>query len=456
MTEPVNFRDRVSTVNESGERIWVYPKKPKGSFYKARTYLSYIQLIILFAAPFIHINGKPLILIDILNRQFVLLGKTFWPQDFFILGVCIIFLIILVFLFTAIYGRVWCGWLCPQTIFMEMLFRKIEYFIDGDAIAQKKLNSQEWNREKIIKRSSKHIIFFILSFVMGNVFLAYFIGREELYKIITSSPTEHMSGFIAMVLFSLIFYWIYAWFREQLCCFLCPYARLQSVLLDQNSINVIYDYKRGEPRGKPSEKTGDCIDCNLCHAVCPTGIDIRNGTPQLECIQCTACIDACDKVMEKRNKPKGLIRYASQNLIEARQKFKITPRIAVYTFITTVLFLALCYLLITRADLEVTIIRNRGSIPTVINDEVLNVYSASLLNKSGKEVSVIFKLIGRGELDVPGGTRTLKAREKTQVPFFIKLPINASRELTQNITIQVYQNGKATQQLKTTFLGVTR
>jgi cytochrome c oxidase accessory protein FixG len=453
MDKSESFRDKVSTVDETGKRIWIFPKKSKGKYYSIRSYLSYLQLIFLFSAPFIEVNGKPLLLFDILNRHFVIFGITFWPQDLHIFGVFLIFLIVFIILFTTVYGRIWCGWLCPQTIFMEMLFRKIEYFIDGDSVSQKRLATSEWNTNKTVKRITKHTLFFVLSFVMGNVFLAYFIGKEDLFKIITSSPKEHLSGFLMMLIFSITFYWIYAWFREQFCCFLCPYARLQSVLLDQNSVSVYYDYKRGEPRGKDSETTGDCIDCNLCHAVCPTGIDIRDGSPQLECIQCTACIDACDKVMSKRKKDKGLIRYARQNEIEGKEQSGIAIRSIIYLVLTVVLFFAVIFLLKNRTEVETTIIRNRGSVPIIENNLVLNVYNAKLLNKTRENKNIRFELQEKGELTIPGGQRELGFEQTQAMTFFVRLPRESVVQGKNNITIDVYADDKKIESIQTTFLG---
>lgn len=454
MTKPDNFRDRVSTVDERGRRIWIYPKKPKGNYYQVRSWLSYFQLVILFAAPFISIGGKPLILLDVIQRKFVLFGVTFWPQDFLILGLVIIFLIVLIILFTTIYGRIWCGWLCPQTVFLEMLFRKIEYFIDGDFVEQKKLNAMPWNAGKLMRRIFKHTVYFSLSFLMGNIFLAYFIGSEKLWKIVTDPPGEHMVGLVLMILFSLMFYWLYAWFREQFCCFLCPYARLQSVLLDQNSIGVIYDIPRGEPRGRQKESKGDCIDCHLCQMVCPTGIDIRNGSPQLECVQCAACIDACDAVMVKKGKEKGLIKYASQNMIDNRKKFRITSRITIYSLIVISLSIVIAILIATRQDVDTTVIRNRGSVATIVGGQVMNLYNAKVLNKCDHEVRFKLRLDGQGQLEMPGGTRTIEAESHDNVTFFIKIPKEKVKKGKNEVQIQVLINGQVVETLTSTFLGI--
>ena len=316
-----NFREKLPSANSRGKRLWIYPKQFTGKFYNYRKLLSYFQLGFLFAAPFIKLNDYPLLMFNIVERKVSIFGKVFWPQDFYIFVLAMINFFVGIFLFTTIYGRVWCGWLCPQTIFMEMLFRRIEYFIEGDRSKYMKRQRNGLTDRDKTKRVIKHIIFFILSFAIGNLFLAYIIGGDGLIEIITAGLSAHPVGLASMLVFSLFFYWLYAYFREQFCCFLCPYARLQSVMYDDNTISVIYDHKRGESRGKRRKgqdhsKMGDCIDCGLCQKVCPTGIDIRDSYPQLECINCTACIDACDGIMDKLGQERGLIRYGSKSSVE--------------------------------------------------------------------------------------------------------------------------------------------
>ena len=329
-----DFRDHISTISEDGDRAWIYPKKPKGKHYNKRTIVSIVLLALLFGGPFMKIAGHPLMLFNVLQRKFIVFGVPFWPQDFFLFVLAMLTFFVFIILFTAIFGRVWCGWACPQTIFMELVFRKIEYAIEGDSTQQKVLNKAPWTTDKIKKKFFKHGIFFILAFLIANTFLAYIIGIDDLKLLVTEGPASHMGGFIALVVFTGAFYGVYARFREQACLVVCPYGRLQGVLLDRNSVVIAYDYVRGEPRGKmhknEERKFGDCIDCHACVHVCPTGIDIRNGT-QLECVNCTACIDACDDVMDKVGLNKGLIRYASENSIAQKEKFKITTRVIGYS-----------------------------------------------------------------------------------------------------------------------------
>ena len=242
--ETESFRDRISTVDDKGKRNWIYAYKPKGKFYNIRTILSYIYFIVFFGLPFIHIDGRPLFLFNIPEGRFIIFSKVFWPQDFFIFGLTMITFIFFIILFTAAFGRLFCGWACPQTNFMEMMFRRVEYWVLGDAPAQRQLSKAPWTGKKIYKVTLKHVLFFLLSFIIANFFLAYVIGIKELHKIITEPVTEHVVGFTSLLVFSGIFYAVYAFFREQACTVVCPYGILQSVLLDKNSMIVAYDYKR--------------------------------------------------------------------------------------------------------------------------------------------------------------------------------------------------------------------
>ena len=325
-----NFRDSIGTITEEGKRAWVFPKKPSGKFYEYRKYVSYFLLAFLLLSPFIKINGNQFLMFNILERRFNIFGFPFWPQDFHLFVISMLIGVVFITLFTVAFGRIFCGWICPQTIFMEMVFRRIEYWIEGDRNKQRKLDRQKWDAEKIRKKSLKTIIFIIISFVISNVFLAYIISSDKLIQYITEGPFNNVSTLISLIIFTAVFYFVFAWFREQVCIIACPYGRLQGVLLDTKSIVVAYDHKRGEAENgrKTFRKNedrealghGDCIDCFQCVHVCPTGIDIRNGT-QLECVNCTACIDECDHIMESINLPKGLIRYASEENIETKNAF---------------------------------------------------------------------------------------------------------------------------------------
>lgn len=441
MQDVESFRDHISTVSEKGKRVWIYPKKQTGKYYKRRTIVSIVLLAIFVILPFIKYKGHHFFMLNVLERKFVLFGFAFGPHDFFLFVLATVISIVFIVLFTAIYGRIFCGWFCPQTIFMEMVFRRIEYWIEGDAPEQKKLNSQSLNFKKLRKKFAKHLIFIIISLSVGNIFLAYLIGSDEFFQYVTSSPMEHSTAFIVVSVFSGIFYFIFSRFREQACTIVCPYGRLQSVLLDPNSIVVAYDYVRGEPRGKfikneSRTNLGDCINCNLCVAVCPTGIDIRNGT-QLECVNCTSCIDACDSVMEKVNLPKGLIRYSSLNAIRDRIQFKITPRIVIYSILLLILITTFAFLLFTRKNIDVAVLRTPGKIYQELPEgRISNVYTLKIVNNTfdsiytdlkSSNIDAEIKMVGTNFVVPPVSALELQFlvlinRNKIQAPL-IHLPI---------------------------------
>lgn len=454
------FRNQLATVTDDGKRKWVYPKKPSGKFYNARTILSFFLLAFLIIVPFIKVNGHQFLLFDFLNRNFILFGIPFGPHDFHLFVLAMISIIVFIILFTVVFGRIFCGWACPQTIFMEMVFRKIEYWIEGDSKDQRKLDAEEWNGKKLFKKGLKNFIFFILSFFIAHIFLSYIISLDRVISIITQPPSAHLSGFVAIISFSLIFYWVFTYFREQACTIVCPYGRLQGVLLDQDSIVIAYDYKRGEPRGKlkrgeETSSKGDCIDCGLCVDVCPTGIDIRNGI-QLECVNCTACIDACDEVMEKIKKPKKLIRYDSLNGIENKVKFRITPRIMLYSVILVVLIGILGYLLSVRTDYSINILRTPGMLfQEQPNDKVSNVYDLNIVNKTFNETPVNIKLENQpnGELKLVGKDIVLKSQQIVETKFLVLLDKDDIKKMNTPIEIGVYDGDKLIKKVKTSFLG---
>ncbi len=454
-----SFRDSVSTVDKEGKRIWLYPKKPKGQLYNARNLVSFILLAILFAGPFIKINGQPALLLNVIERKFFVLGFTFWPQDFYLFVLATIALVVFIILFTVVFGRIWCGWACPQTIFLEMVFRKIEYWIEGDARGQRELNAAPMNTKKFFKKSMKHSIFFALSFLIGNTFLAYIIGADALIKIITDPPSEHISGLSAMLIFSGIFYWVYASFREQVCTMVCPYGRLQGVLLDKNSIVVAYDFKRGEPRenfsrNKDRSNSGDCIDCAQCVDVCPTGIDIRNGT-QLECVNCTACIDACNSVMQKVNLPKGLIRYDSYQGILDGTKLKFSPRILGYSSVLLVLVVALAVAMINRTDIETTILRTPGVLYQELEGgKISNLYNIKVINKSFDPVDIKLKSANQfANIRMVGGELTVPGNDYLETSFFIDIPGEKVVLANMPVAIDIYAGETLVKSLRTSFTG---
>lgn len=460
------FRNSIGTVDSEGKRAWVFPKKPKGKYYKYRKYVSYFLLAFLFAAPFVKINGNQFLLFNILERRFNIFGFPFWPQDFYLFVISLIIGVVFITLFTVVFGRIFCGWICPQTIFMEMVFRRIEYWIDGDRNAQMKLDRQEWNAEKIRKRVLKWFLFFIVSFMVANVFLAYLIGGDQLLLYIEEGPLKHLSTFISLLLFTCVFYFIFVWFREQVCIIACPYGRLQGVLLDNQSIVVAYDYKRGEAengrkkfRKNEDRKAmghGDCIDCFQCVHVCPTNIDIRNGT-QLECINCTACIDACDEVMEKSGMKKGLIRYASEQEIAKNEKFKFTARMKGYTAVLTILIGILIGMLFLRSDVQANILRLPGQLYQQEGEVISNVYTFKIINKTTQDFdNVTFKLIEpqQGRIEIVGNEDIKVPKQgMAQGTFFIRLDKAFLDETKIDVKIEVYSGKQRIESTTTSFTG---
>ena len=458
------FRDSIGTLDEEGKRKFVFPKKPSGKFYTYRKYVSYFLLAILIANPFVKVNGNQFMLFNVLERRFNIFGLPFWPQDFYIFVLVMITGVVFVTLFTVAFGRIFCGWICPQTIFLEMVFRRIEFWIDGDRGAQLRLDKQEWNAEKIRKRVLKWIVFFVISFMIANVFLAYIIGSDELFHMIEVGPKQELGNFIALLIFSGVFYFVFVWFREQVCIIACPYGRLQGVLLDNKSINVAYDFVRGEKeegRAKFNKKEdrsltgkGDCIDCMQCVHVCPMGIDIRNGT-QLECTNCTACIDECDSIMKSVGLPKGLIRYASEDEIEKKAPFRFTSRMKGYAAVLGILIGVLTGILFLRNDVEADILRIPGQLFQHKGDNISNVYTYKILNKTTNNFKDIhFELLSpKGTMTTVGQSHfAVKAQGSTQGTLFIEI----SKYLLENdktkISIGVYDGQRLIETARTNFL----
>ncbi|MBC7915080.1 MAG: cytochrome c oxidase accessory protein CcoG [Pyrinomonadaceae bacterium] len=439
-------------------RVWVYPKQIKGKLYQYRNWLSYFFLALLFGSPFIKLNGEQLILLNILERKFVFFGVIFWPQDFHLFVLASLTFIIFIILFTAVFGRVWCGWACPQTIFMEMLFRKIEYWIEGDAIRQRKLDASPLTTEKILKKTGKHTLFAIISFLIANVFLAYIIGSDQLIQIVLEPLKQHITGFASIIIFTIVFYMVFSRLRELVCTVICPYGRLQGVLLDKKSLVVAYDYERGEPRehikrNDQPQNSGDCIDCGLCVQVCPTGIDIRQGT-QLECINCTLCIDACDMVMEKVHRPTRLIGFKSEEQINSQQPFRFSKRIYVYATILLLLSSTLTVLLLSRSSIETVVLRAGGTLYQERSDgTVSNLYNAELINKTPHAVKFEIRPVEKGTtIQFIRKEDTLQKGESIKLTFFI---IRKQKEISKyksKIELNVLSGGKLLEKVSTIFI----
>ena len=456
-----SYRDSISTVDKQGKRVWVYPKKSHGKFTNWRSRFGYALLALLFAGPFIKIGGEPLLMINLVERRFVFFGQSFWPQDFLIFVVGFITFIVFVALFTVAFGRLFCGWACPQTVFMDQVFRRIEYTIEGDWKQRQALDKGPLTGDKIRKKTLKHVLFFGISFLIGNTFLAYIIGSDALLHIVRDPSSKHMVGLIAMTVFSGVFYANFAFFREQACTTVCPYGRLQGVLLDRKSIVIAYDHVRGEPRGlvrKGEERSasgkGDCIDCRACVHECPTGIDIRNGT-QLECVNCTACIDACDHMMDSVGLPRGLVRYASESGIAEKKPFRFTTRMKAYSAVLTLLIGVIVALLVTRTDVETTVLRNPGTLFQKQDDgRISNLYRFKVVNKTSRDMPIHFVLLdAKGEVKLVGKELDLQKAQLMEGEMFIILDPGQMSGYNTEVTVGVFTGEKLLEKVRTSFIG---
>jgi len=453
------FKDKIPTVDYKGKRKWLYVFQPKGKLYRMRSLFSLIYLAAFFTFPFIKVDGNPFFLLDLTKAKFILFGKVFLPQDFILFGIGMLVFLLFVIVFTLAFGRVFCGWACPQTIFMEMVFRKIEYWIEGDANKQRLQARNTWTTEMYLRKTLKHIAFFLFSFLIANTFLSYIIGLDALKAIVTGNISDHLVGFISLLFFTTVFYLVYAFVREIVCTVICPYGRLQSVLLDKNSISVAYDYLRGEPRGKRKkqalETAGDCIDCNMCVNVCPTGIDIRNGT-QMECINCTACIDACNKMMEAVQKPLHLIKYASENNIATGAKSRFTYRIKAYSAVLVVLAGILVTLLVTRTMFDATVLRVPGQILQENSDGTIsNLYRIKIVNKSNRKQPYHLQVMdGDAHIEFVGqALDSLAPIAETEETFFIKIPVGKIAQRKQQLRMQILSGKDIIQTKNVPFIG---
>jgi len=455
-----SFRDSIATINEEGKRNKIFPKKVTGKYNTARKYVAWVLLVLLFTAPWITIGGQPLFMIDVIDRKFVLLGQIFRPADTFIFVLLMISGVVSVIVFTVAFGRIFCGWICPQTIFLEQVYRRIEYWIEGDRNRQLKLERQEWNFEKIWKKGVKNLLFYAIAFVVSNVFLQYLVGVDRWKLYLSEGPNTHLGTFSAIVVFSFVFYLVFAWFREQACIVVCPYGRLQGVLLDRNSLVIIYDWIRGEPRAKgkrkaENEEKGDCVDCGLCVQVCPTGIDIRNGT-QLECVNCTACIDVCDSVMEKVGLEPGLIRFDSTNGVEQGKRQIMTPRVWAYIGVLVAMIGVVITMLATRSEVETMVLRMPGKLFEKNGTTIENAYNFTVINKTDAQKAVYLELIEpEGTIRLTGGDSIVMMPEGiVHGALIVAIERAELKEEKTKVVFRITDNkGFEIDRVKTNFLG---
>lgn len=424
-----DFRETLYTVDKQGRRVWVYNSVVRGAFFRKRVVVISALLVFYLSMPWLTVDGKQAILLDIANRKFVFFGVTFWATDSRFLALTLGALAMTLFFVTAFVGRAWCGWACPETVFLDFLFRPIEALIEGSAAQRRRLDEGPWNREKVAKKSLKYLVFSALAWLIASTFLAYFVGREPLLRMMAGSPADNLPTFIMTVVLMALMLFQFGWFREQFCTVLCPYARFQSVLMDANTVLVGYDARRGEPRGRMKQgqavpEKGDCVDCGLCVRVCPTGIDIRNGT-QLECIHCAACVDACDSIMTKVARPTGLIRYDTENSFRGGERKIFGIRVRIYGALLIAYFCAFAYFLSVREVSEFQLIRSVGDSPFSIlaDDRVLNHFKLHISNKGDRdELYRVEVSLPDVQVITPLSPFPVKGGENGVAPVFFNFP----------------------------------
>lgn len=448
-----DFRDRPNNIDAAGQRKWIRAKQPKGKWYTRRNLVGYVLIIFLILAPFLKIGGHPFMLFDILNRKFFIFGMMVFAEDTYILALVMAVTVVFIVLFTVVFGRVWCGWACPQTLFLELVYRKIEFLFDGNGRNNKARNFSPATLK--IRSLLKHSLYLAVSLFFTNVFLMWIIGPQQLFKIISEPVSTHLTGFGAMLALSLFYYWIYAYFREQVCTFFCPYGRMQGVLLDSHSIAVMYDFKRGEPRNPKVNVGGDCINCKQCIAVCPTGIDIRNGS-QLECIHCAACIDECNAVMRKIDKPQNLIRYDSYRGIELGKRSLVNARSVAYSVVLLMLVVLLAFTVSRRSAIDVTMWRAQGTLYQQLDNETYsNIYQIMFLNKGDEQLDLTLRLIDSppGEISFAGDKVTLPPNGKLKEALIVKMKKQALTGKETPLKIGLFSGDQLKATVTTNFLG---
>jgi cytochrome c oxidase accessory protein FixG len=420
----------LATLEKDGSRRWLYPRLSPGRFLRYRRLVAWVLIAFYALVPYVKIGGKPLILLDVVHREFTILGHTFLPTDTLLLAILGVAAFVAIFLSTALFGRIWCGWACPQTVWLEFLYRPIERLFDGTRGhgGKPRPTVGAW------RTPAKYAAYLLVSVFITHTFLAYFVGVDALASWVTGSPADHPVAFMVMAVSTVLWMLNFCYFREQTCLVACPYGRFQSVMVDRQSLVISYDEKRGEPRGKlirnptPADPPrGDCIGCNLCVITCPTGIDIRKGL-QMECIGCAQCIDACDTVMTKIDKPKGLIRYSSQAALDGEPVKVMRPRIWLYPILLTGLLVAFAWLFATKGTADVNILRNLGAPYVQLQDGAIgNGFRLKVHNRSAdaQQYTMSLKDLQHAHLRSEALPLALAPGETAMVSFFIAMPAEA-------------------------------
>jgi cytochrome c oxidase accessory protein FixG len=424
------------TMNEDGSRRWIRPKPSHGRWWRRRQVVAYLLMAVFFAAPHLRIFGKPVFLMDLPRRQFTLMGYTFLPTDTLLFMFTLGSGVIGIFLLTAFFGRAWCGWACPQTVYLEFLFRPIGRWFDGGYTQSRALDKQgAWFTPR---RIGKYITFFLLALYVSHTLLAFFVGTEQLYSWMLHSPAAHPTAFFFVVLFTGLVWFNFTYFREQTCLIVCPYGRWQSALIDRQSLIVAYDVNRGEPRALGAKNrdpnAGDCIACNACVQTCPTGIDIRNGL-QMECVHCTQCIDACDEIMTKVGKPTGLIRYSSQDEIAGKPRKLLRLRTVLYPIVLTILLGGLGTALVLKEPADLTVLRGLAAPFTAEADgRIANQLRVVLTNRRSAPMTYTLTVDGLRDASLPADQVTvvipqnplrIDAGATARTTLFVLLPPSA-------------------------------
>ncbi len=422
--------DTLTSVNADGSHHFLHPADVSGKYTLWRRVFGLALIAVYVLLPWIPVGGFPAVFLDLAQRRFHFFGLTFLSEDLWIGFFLLTGLGFSLFYVTALFGRLWCGWACPYTVFLEHVYRRIERLVDGDATKRRQLDAAPWTAHKIVKRTVKQGLYLLVSLLIAHVFVSYFVSLPRLYGYMRESPLNHLKVFGTMLFLTGSLHFCFAWFREQFCIILCPYGRIQSALTDDDTVNIGYDARRGEPRGKKSDPgAGDCVACNRCVQVCPTGIDIRNGL-QLECIGCAACIDACDTVMTKLDRPKGLIRYDSPNGLAGGKRRYLRPRIVLYTGLMALGVAVLGLSLLGLSPAKAELIRMTGN-PYYLDDSgVRNQYRLQLVNKRNEPAEFRLVLEGLPEGSAVTGldeTIVLQAGEETVKTLLVQVPKAAYR-----------------------------